>query len=62
MALVFKKGEFGSPARHRPASGRRPPRRNHHVWLEEMKTHLNCRERERELYVLVREMFEASEV
>jgi len=35
MAIVFKKGEFGSPAR----------RRNHHVWPEEMKTHLNCRER-----------------
>jgi len=42
MALVFKKGEFGSPAR-------RPPRRNHHVWPEEMKTHLNCRERGRAL-------------
>ena len=62
MALVFKRVSLVLQHGAVAASGRRPPRRNHHVWPEEMKTHLNCREREGELYVLVREMFEANEV
>jgi len=60
MALVLKRVSLVLQHSGAAASGRRPPRRNHHVWPEEIKTHLNCREGE--LYVLVREMFEANEV
>jgi len=49
MALVFKRVSLVLQHGAVAASGRRPPRRNHHVWPEEMKTHLNCRERGRAL-------------
>ena len=63
MTLVFKKGEFGSPARRR-----------RRFWPATTTLESSCvagrdedsfelqREREGELLVLVREMFEANEV
>jgi len=71
MALVFKKGEFGSPARRRrlwPATttpepscvlGRDEDSSEFFVFFSRM---LKIVERGGELYVLVRETFEANEV